>query len=68
MRSTAAVDDIILLHAAAILGLVWFIVATASLNGFLAKIGYATSVKPPVCVVEHGCDPLMRANWQLDRS
>ena len=67
MRSTAAVDGLIMWHGAAILGLVWLTVAAASFDGFLAKTNYASSAKPPACIGEHGCDPLMRASWQLDR-
>jgi hypothetical protein len=68
MRLTAAVDDLILWHDAGILGLAWLAVAAASMNGFLAKPDYTFSDKPPVCIVEHGCDLLMRSSWQLDRS
>jgi hypothetical protein len=68
MQSTAAVDDLILWHGAGILALVWLIVAAASLNGFLTKADYASPAKPSACIVEYGCDPLMRASWQLNRS
>jgi hypothetical protein len=67
MRSIAAVDDLILWHAAGILGLAWLAVAAASMDGFLAKTGYAFSTNPPVCVAEHGCDPSMHLSRQLDR-
>jgi hypothetical protein len=67
MRSTAAVDNLILWHGAGILGLAWLTVATASMDGFLAKTDYTFSAKPPICTVEHGCDLLMRSNWQLNR-
>ena len=67
MRSTAAVDDLILWHGAGILALAWLIVAAASMDGILAKTDRASLSKPTVCKVEHGCDPSMWSRGQLVR-
>lgn len=67
MRSISAVDDLILWHGAGILGLAWLALATASMNGFLAKADYPLSTKPPACIVEHGCDSSMHSSAQLHR-
>ena len=68
MQSTAAFDDLMLWQGAGIVGLVWFIVAGVSIDRFLTKADYASPAKPSVCIVEYGCNPSMRASWQLDRS
>ena len=67
MQSTAAVDDLILWQGAGILGLVWLIVAAASLGAFPTKIDYGSSARPPACIVAQGCDSLVRSSWQLAR-
>jgi hypothetical protein len=46
MRSTAAVDDLILWHGAAILGLAWLTIAVVSMDGLLAKTEHASLAKP----------------------
>jgi hypothetical protein len=46
MRSTAAVDDLILWLGAGILGLAWLTIAVVSMDGLLAKPEHASLAKP----------------------
>jgi hypothetical protein len=60
MRSTAAVDDLILWLGAGILGLAWLTIAGVSMDGLLAKTEHVSLAEPAVCTAEHGCDRSMR--------
>jgi hypothetical protein len=64
MRSTPAVDNLILWHAAAILVLAWLIVAAASIEADLAKP--ASWATPVHCEMEYGCNPSMHSSLQTD--
>ena len=56
MRSTAAVDDLILWLGTGILGLAWLTIAVVSMDGLLAKTEHVSLAESAVCTVEHGCD------------
>lgn len=67
MRSTAAVDDLILWHGAGILGLAWLIVAVASMDGVLARSGDTSFAKSTACAVGHECPISMHSSWHMSR-
>jgi hypothetical protein len=66
MRSTAAIDSLILWHVAGILSLAWLIAAVISLDGLRAQASYAPA-KSIGCNVEYDCDLSPRSMWQLHR-
>lgn len=66
MRSTPAVDDLILWHAAAILVMAWLIVAAASIEGSLAQPNHSSWAKSNGCKGEYECGLSIRSSLQLD--
>ena len=64
MRPSAAVDGLILWHAAGILVLAWLLVAAVSMDGLLTRPSYASLTNPFACEVEHQCGPAMHSSPQ----